>query len=112
MDYFTLNSLGGHGVEFHYRRERGILIGFIEGHESDLPPENRSSFNVRILVSYRTKIQEGVMRRRRFTVEQISGLLREAEVRLSQGRSVVTPNLVLCVGNRVGSALLAKQKRP
>lgn len=52
------------------------------------------------------------MRRRRFTVEQIICLLREAEVRLSQGRSVVTPNLVLCVGNRVGSALLAKQKRP
>jgi putative transposase len=34
------------------------------------------------------KNQEGVMSRKRFTAEQIIGLLREAEVRLSQGRTV------------------------
>jgi hypothetical protein len=35
IEWATLPSIpwGGHGVEFHYKGERGILIGFIEGHE-------------------------------------------------------------------------------
>jgi putative transposase len=33
-------------------------------------------------------IKEGVMSRKRYTAEQIIGLLREADVKLSQGRNV------------------------
>ena len=35
IEWVTLPKIPwrGHGVEFHYKGERGILIGFIEGHE-------------------------------------------------------------------------------
>ena len=36
IEWITLPSIPlgwGHGVEFHYKGERGILIGFIEGYE-------------------------------------------------------------------------------
>ena len=34
IEWIILPSIpwGGHGVEFHYKGERGILIGFIEGY--------------------------------------------------------------------------------
>jgi hypothetical protein len=37
IEWITLPSItaGGSGVEFHYKGERGILIGFIEGYEWD-----------------------------------------------------------------------------
>ena len=37
IEWITLPSIParGSGVEFHYKGERGILIGFIEGHEWD-----------------------------------------------------------------------------
>jgi len=35
IEWVTLPSIpwGNHGVELHYKGERGILIGFIEGYE-------------------------------------------------------------------------------
>jgi putative transposase len=52
----------------------------------DLTPLNESRFWVRIIESGKRK--EVRMARRRFTPEQIIGMLREAEVRLSQGEKV------------------------
>ena len=54
----------------------------------DLPLEIQSSFNVRIFGIITDLIKEGCMSWKRFNSDQIIGLSREADVKVSRGKKV------------------------